>query len=560
MQTPRGDQASRGASWRRNRSSILLASAFAIGVSTLTVGCGGSDSPTSGAAPATSAAATTKPIEQFRIGLSASEPTSSMDPSADQTAHLIDQYFMERLTEIDAAGVPQPALAEKVTQPDATTYVYHLRRGVKFWDGAELTADDVVYSMKHLSKPTSVSSFPWLSFKSAKAKDPYTVVVTLKQADASWPIMISHPMAPIFQKKFAEEHKGSMGKPGTLIMGTGPFEPKRFDPSSGEVELEANPNWWGGKVGIEKLSLSFFSKETSLALAMRSGSIDAGVGATRASAFVASAGSDVNEVSFRSCSSPFISMNMRKAPWNDVHVRRAVAHAMDHDALIKASGARAVTPAPNPTLLTTPSLETVGSPDEVKALLASIPQYEHSVEKAKAELAKSKYPDGVEADFTYYTWGPSGDVMQVLAAQLAEAGIKIKPRLVQYAAWIANEGQADLAERWTTLNYAGACSSSGDPSGYAGYLGAASLKKGSYNFAGYGTDEFNGWWDQALATSDRAERFGLYSKMVTAMAEDVPYLPLFLGTEQLYLRNGFGVANAGKWLPTDWPLTVTAGS
>lgn len=560
MQTPRGDHASRGACWRRAHIPTVLASALAIGASALAIGCGGSESPADGPTPATGAApapSAAKPIEQFKIGLSASEPVSSMDPSTDQTAHIVGQYFLERLTEVDADGVPQPALAERVTQPDPKTYVYHLRHGVRFWDGAELTADDVVYSMDYLSKPTSVSSFPWSTFKSAKAKDRYTVVVTLKQADASWPNKISHPMAPIFQKKFAEEHEGNLGKPGTLIMGTGPFEPKRFDPASGEVELTANPNWWGGRVGIEKLSLNFFTKETSLALAMRSGSIDAGVGASRAEAFQAAAGPDVQEVAFRSCSEPFLAMNVRKAPWSDVHVRRAVAYAMDHDALIKASGARAVTPGPNPTLIATPNLETVGSREQVEALLASIPQYEHSVEKAKAELAKSRYPDGVSADFTYYTWGPSGDVMQVLAAQLQEAGIEIKPRLVQYAAWIANEGQANVAERWPTLNYAGACSSP-DPSGYAGYLGADSLQKGSYNFAAYGNDEFNGWWARGLATSDRAERFDLYSKMVTAMAEDVPFLPLFLGSDQLYLREGFSVAGAGKWLPTDWPLTITA--
>jgi peptide/nickel transport system substrate-binding protein len=63
--------------------------------------------------------------------------------------------------------------------------------------------------------------------------------------------------------KFFEAHKSTFGNPGTLIMGTGPWELDSFDPTSG-AELAANPSWWGGKVPIQHISVKIFSNETSL--------------------------------------------------------------------------------------------------------------------------------------------------------------------------------------------------------------------------------------------------------------------------------------------------------
>ena len=74
--------------------------------------------------------------------------------------------------------------------------------------------------------------------------------------------------AEIFEAKFAEDHKGTFGKPGTLVMGTGPWIVDSLDPTTG-AEFSANPHWWGGKVPIQHISYKIFATETSLASAMR---------------------------------------------------------------------------------------------------------------------------------------------------------------------------------------------------------------------------------------------------------------------------------------------------
>src|SRR5262249_34025957 len=137
-------------------------------------------------------------------------------------------------------------------------------------DGNELTATDVANSLNYERYPTAQSAFLYTSVKNVAAVGRYTVVVTLRRPDPNWRLGGG---GLIFEKKFADEHKGTFGSPGVLLMGTGPWMPISFDPTSG-VELAANPHWWGGRVGVKRISVKFFQDQNSMALAFRAGEID----------------------------------------------------------------------------------------------------------------------------------------------------------------------------------------------------------------------------------------------------------------------------------------------
>src|SRR5262249_59386 len=115
-------------------------------------------------------------------------------------------------------GKVEPNLAQSVKQPNPFTYIYALRRGVKFWDGSELTSDDVVNALNYQRYPQFTVAPRFASVRSIVARDRYTVVVTLKHRDASWIYKLAWT-GQIFEKKFADEHKGTMGNPGVGIMG-----------------------------------------------------------------------------------------------------------------------------------------------------------------------------------------------------------------------------------------------------------------------------------------------------------------------------------------------------
>jgi peptide/nickel transport system substrate-binding protein len=246
---------------------------------------------------------------------------------------------LEPLMMTPPTGHPRRWLASSVSTPTPTTYVYHLRHGVRFWDGAELTSTDVAYSLNYERKPSSqVHSFGFPSVKTVKALGRYTVEVILRHPDPAWVSESSiYGYDHVFEKRFQQAHKASFGNPGTLVMGTGPWKIDSFDPTSG-AELSANPHWWRGKVPVQPITFKFFADENSMALAFRAGDNRhrRPRGDRRPRSFSGTAGTKV--LTAPSMNEVFISMNTRVAPFNDIHVRRAIAYATSRAGLITAAG------------------------------------------------------------------------------------------------------------------------------------------------------------------------------------------------------------------------------
>jgi ABC-type transport system substrate-binding protein len=141
-------------------------------------------------------------------------------------------------------------------------------------------------------------------------------------------------------------------------MCSGPWEVDSLDPTTG-AQFSADPEWWGGRVPVEHISLTTFANETSLALAMPAGEIDVDTGVATPRAFDSTAGSGVALLSVPSPAYIVsFTMNTQVAPWNDVHVRRAVAYVLDRANIITAQGGYAV---PSYTLIPAQSLLTIAS-------------------------------------------------------------------------------------------------------------------------------------------------------------------------------------------------------
>jgi peptide/nickel transport system substrate-binding protein len=123
---------------------------------------------------------------------------NSVNPATNGVAaYLTSLEGLEYLMRLGPNGVVKPHLAERVTQPGRGVYVYHLRKGVKFWIGNEMTSADVVNALNYQRHPTSeATSFAFPSVKTITAKDRYTVVVTLKYPDAGWKYVPTGSMCP----------------------------------------------------------------------------------------------------------------------------------------------------------------------------------------------------------------------------------------------------------------------------------------------------------------------------------------------------------------------------
>jgi peptide/nickel transport system substrate-binding protein len=216
-------------------------------------------------------------------------------------------------------------------------------------------------------------------------------------------------------------------------------------------------------------------------------------------------------------------MNTRQKPWSDVHVRRAVAYALDRTALITADGGP-TSGTPLYTLIPPQALSILGSRSEVNGVLKSVLEYPFSIAKAKRELAASAYPKGFSASTNTADIGPTFiDVNQVIAANLAKIGIRLSVHVISSDAWITEifgpKTFGDVYSTWGT-----APDSSSRP---ASLLGSNNVKPGRANLANYVPKSVDELLARGLAATKPSARLAIYGQLLRKLGTDVPYVPLF---------------------------------
>jgi peptide/nickel transport system substrate-binding protein len=487
-------------------------------------------------------------IPVLRVGITPAPPT--LDQAKNNAAVFVTSMFMEQLMQVGPGGKQVPWLAQSVTQPGKGVYVYHLRHGVKFWDGRELTATDVANALNYNRYPGSIVAYAFPTVKTVTAVNKYTVAVTLRRVDSSFKWLVSQPPTEIFEKAFQDAHKSTFGQPGTLTMGTGPWRVASFDPTQG-MELVANDNYWQGKPQIRRISVKFFSDETSMALAFRAGEIDVAPFILGPQAFAATAHTKL--LTSPSCATALLWFNTKTPPMDDVHVRRAVAYAINRADLIKVNGGFST---PNSTLIPRIQLLNLAPAAQVDKLLNSLPQYPYNPAKARAELALAKYKNP-EITFEETQYGNFLTITQAIANELAKVGIRAKVTNVPLGQWYGDLlGPADKRP----AAYSASGCNSPDPSFNMLYLGTKNLRTGSFNVANYAPPELDTLIDQGTSTADPAKRLVIYGKILRKLALDVPIISLWAQDYPAALSSRFTwptySKNSAPLYSRVWPLEI----
>jgi peptide/nickel transport system substrate-binding protein len=501
-------------------TATLAVSAIAL----LAAGCSATSAAPQGAGGAAGSASATIPL--LRIGDDAI--LSTLDTGADEGN---DVYgTLETLTKFGPSGQIEPDLATSVSQPDSTTYVYHLRQGVKFWNGDPMTSADVVNALDYYSKPGSYISSLLVSVKSIAATDPNTVTVTLKYPYAPFSTEATGQF-PIFEKKFQQQHPSTMGQPGVLIMGTGPWQIDSFDPTTG-LQLSANPHWWGGTVPVKQITVKFFASETPEALAFRAGEIDAANNVLNPRAFSSTSGGSI--VSAPAFSEGYFGMNVNEPPWNNIHVRRAVAYALNRPDIIAALGNNAE---PVSTFIPPSELARLGTKSQVNTLLNALPSYQYNLAAARKELAESPYPHGFTATTQTITFASYTPVNEAIAGDLAKIGINLKLKTIGFTQYLAfaSGPKSAIGGLYVTFNV-----QNPDPNSFPSeLLGSANVATGGYNWADYDPPASDTLLKAAEATQDDTKRLAIYGQLLQMLATDLPYVPLYIQNYNVALSSKF---------------------
>ncbi|WP_369028960.1 ABC transporter substrate-binding protein [Streptomyces adonidis] len=457
-----------------------------------------------------------------------------------ETTGAVMALVTEPLERVSSTGRFTPQLATSVTQPNPTTLVYKLRPGVKFSSGAELTAEDVAWSIGHFSSDTAQTSALGQKVAGAEVTGPLEVTVRLKAAVPTARAGIAITTL-VEEAKYAKAHAKTLGNAGTAPVGTGPY--RVASQTAEKITLVRNPAYARTKPAADKVVFSFIADDTARQLALRSGEIDGGPVTDRRSAAQWKAIPGATLYTEPSLARDFLAMDVTRAPFDDVHVRRAVAHSVDRAGIMKAAFGSLATPMTG--LVPAQELAGVaGSEQTAKTFLDSLPQYPLDETRAKAELAKSAHPQGFSTTIEYvkdYPW----QELAVLSIQqnMKPLGVTITPKAVTVNEWYAKFFQHQLTGLSLPFGFEAGYP---DPASLLGKLvGKTNIGPQKINIANWTTADVDEAQATVAAAGPDSTRWAAARTILGAVAEHVPYVPLFTEDEAFVVRKGFAFEGSG---------------
>lgn len=358
-----------------------------------------------------------------RIALSGGLDRIDPSKSANGTDTAVMNQVYETLLRLDpATGTLQAHLAETWEATSPTVWTVKLRDGVTFHDGSKLSAEDVKFSIERILDPATNSAHASqiASIKEVRVIDPLTVEIETKEPD---PVLMRR-MQPvggsgrvfIISKAYVE----AKGDDGMLEapMGTGPY---KFDAwvKGTSLTLSAFDGYWGQKPAITKAVYSFIPENSTRVNALLQGEIDliqrlpiTDVERVKASGVAEVAVSENGLVHT-------LLLDSSKAPFDDINVRKAFAHALDTEEFVDALLGEYGRVLPQPL-----------SPSVVQYNPA-ITGYEYNPDLAK-ELLGDKAPLKLETFTSDGRYVNDRDFYQVINAALDEVGFEITPQMLEW--------------------------------------------------------------------------------------------------------------------------------
>src|ERR1700732_2689411 len=228
----------------------------------------------------------------------------------------------------------KPVLAESWSHnSDGSVWTFRLRRGVKFHNGVEMRAEDVVASFDRLSDPREVSNalsvFRGLLSKGGTRKvDEYTVAFHLDTPNGNFPysVSIDNYNAVILPANYHGNYESA-------FMGTGPFRLDSYRPREGATFIR-NPDYWGPKALPDRIEFKFYSDIQPRLLALQAGEVDMLDAIPGVMSPAIRANPDIRIMQIRSANHRQLHMRCDRAPFTDKRVRQALALTLDRKKLI----------------------------------------------------------------------------------------------------------------------------------------------------------------------------------------------------------------------------------
>jgi len=474
------------------------------------------------------------PVDGGDLTIARAADILSMDKTTtfDNSSIYVMEQIMEPLFMVSQDGTKvEPWLASDYKMSDdKLTYTITLRKGVKFSDGKPLTAADVKFS---IDEDTKTGGDGW-GFINA-AIDTVTAV-----DDSTVEVKLKYPWAPLladlslFSNAIIPENYG--GKTSEEFykapVGTGPFTWGEWKQGQ-SVKVVKNPDYWGDKPHLDSVTWTVVPDANTRKLQLQGGQIDIDDTPDWSSFSSMKNMPGINAQTFESTRMDYLSLNEQRPPFQDVHVRRAIAYAVDRDAMVKAVLYGNGTPAT--------SLLSPGTPFFSKNAGGAT----FDVAKAKEEMAQSSVPQGFSTHLLIASGNPDqASVAQIMQSELKEIGIDLQITQLDPTAnkQARLKADFDMAMQAWTMDIP-------DPDEWTSF--AVDPEGGSHSsFTYYNNPDVVALNKQAQQEIDESKRADLYEQLQQKTSEDA-YLTYLYYSPYVYAMTdkvkGFHVTPLGNY-------------
>jgi peptide/nickel transport system substrate-binding protein len=409
----------------------------------------------------------------------------------------------------------QPVLATSWSaNSSATVWTFTIRKGVKFSNGAALTADDVVYTYKLHTNPATgsnaLSAFAGVLVPSGVVKvDDYTVAFHLQAPNGNFPYLTSSDNYNMIILPASYDPASWQ----STFIGTGPFTLGSYTPKVGAQFLR-NESYWGTKALPSQTAFTFYDTQTPSILALTGGNIDI-LGTFAVSGGEQLLNGSYNIIKLKSSAHRELSMRCDQAPFTDPRVRQAVALTLDRPAIVTALfKGYADVGNDSPFAPVFPSTNT------------SVPQRTQNLAKAKSLLSAAGHASGFSTQLVTEDLLEIPDYAQIVAEEAKAIGVTINLKVESSSAYYgkATFGNSDWLDATMSLvDY-------GDRSVPNVFLTAplqttnAKTGVGPWNAAHFANAQYDKLSAQYIAAVDLSTQRALAGQIETLLLEETPII------------------------------------
>lgn len=454
-------------------------------------------------------------IRRLVIGIT--DEIKTLDPAYQVMAldGAIMANIQENLTWYNTKLNLRPRLAESWETPDnGRTWIFHLRKGVKFHDGTAFDAGAVKFHFDRIKNPQTASTrITRIKFLEAtEVVDAHTVRFRMNTPFSMWPEELASPFGCIVCPSAvrAAGGKNYARRPA----GTGPFIFVEWLPDR-HVLLRRNPSYWQGQIKLEEVMYRPVREATTRLIMLERGDLDM-VDIFWGHTDVARQSGRIIVDTVPMLAIRYIGLNNQKPPFDDARVRRAANYAINRDYIVKYAFRGNADPSFGPVPPALPSFNN------------QMRTYDYNPGKARDILRQAGYGGGVEV--TLWAADSASDrlLAETILEQLREAGINVRVMQFDSAvywdkfdAYITNDGKWYPRAKGVFDMFIGGWVGGENAFGYIDPLFRSTSNSNTAFYVNAAVDKM---LDEALSTTDEAARAELFRKLQALIVDDAPWI------------------------------------